>query len=65
MTEDRLKDIQKVLESIDGCLSISVSSCEKCVHGNISHPKCKNLLIRDAQDIINELKERSVNHLND
>lgn len=49
--------IDKVLNSIEGCLSISVGSCEKCIFKDISHPKCKNELLNISAETIKSLRE--------
>lgn len=50
--------IDKLLESIDGCLSISVNSCEKCMCRGMPSPRCKNKLISVSADVIRYLKEQ-------
>ena len=51
--------INKILDSIDGCLSISVGSCDKCVCKNVPSPRCKNKLLMESAKIINYLMENN------
>ena len=51
--------INQVLDSIEGCLSISVGSCDKCVCKNVPSPRCKNKLLIESAKIINYLKEKA------
>lgn len=51
--------INKILDSIEGCLSISVGSCDKCVCKKVPSPRCKNKLLMESAKVINFLKEGS------
>lgn len=53
--------INSVLDSIDGCLSISVNSCDNCICKDIPSPRCKNRLLMESAKIINYLKGRNTN----